>query len=260
MLSHLQYPGQPALPARSVVPLHPVQCASCRLRTLCLPTGLTDASLRKLAPALTSRRVYKDEALYKMDDPFRSVYAIRFGHFKTFQVSANGEEQITGLHMAGDLLGIDGLCNDRHRCYAVALEDSEVCEFPYASLESLFVQIPPLLRQFHRLISEEMSREQANMLVLGNLSADQRFASFLLDLSRRYGARGYSSTSFYLRMSREDIANYLGLTIESISRIIGRMRARGLVNVTHRNVELLDVPALATLAFRDGRAQADAVH
>jgi CRP/FNR family transcriptional regulator, anaerobic regulatory protein len=232
----------------NVTTLHPVPCASCRLHSLCLPSKLNDASLRRLVNAATTRRVHKDEALYKMDDPFHSVYMIRFGHFKTFQVSHGGEEQIIGFHLAGEILGIDGLSCDCHLCYAVALEDSEVCEFPYAMLETLLAEIPSLLRQFHRLISEEMAREQATMLLLGNMTAEQRFASFLMDLSHRYSMRGFSHECFHLRMSREDIANFLGLTIESISRIIGRFRSRGLVRVTNRDVVLLDVPALRFVA------------
>lgn len=241
-------PGQAAWNAfDNVTPLHHVPCASCRLRSLCLPCDLNETGLKHLGSVAVTRRVHKDEALYKMDDPFRSVYTIRFGHFKTFQVSSAGEEQIIGFHLAGEILGIDGLSGDRHHCYAVALEDSEVCEFSYPVLETLLAEMPTLLRHFHRLISEEMAREQNTMLLLGNMTAEQRLASFFMDLSHRYNMRGYSQSSFHLRMSREDIANYLGLTIESISRIIGRFRSRGLVKVSNRDVELLDLPALRLL-------------
>lgn len=223
-------------------------CAGCRLHKFCLPTGLSGVDTNRLGNIITHRRILKDEPLYKMDDRFRSLYAIHLGHFKTHQVSSSGLEQIAGFHMAGELLGMDGISRDRHQCYAIALEDSEVCEIPYARLETLFAEMPPLLRQFHRLMSEELSREQTSMLLLGNMRAEPRFAAFLLNLSARYSARGYSSTNFHLRMSREDIGNYLGLTIESISRIIARFRNRGLVRITNREVELLDLSTLRSIS------------
>lgn len=227
------------------------ECVACRLHKICLPNGLAGAQANRLGSIVTHRRVLKDEPLYRMNDPFHSLYAIRVGHFKTHQVSSSGLEQIAGFHMAGDLLGMDGISRDKHQCYAIALEDSEVCELPYAKLEELFAEMPPLLRQFHRLMSEELMREQASMLLLGNMRAEPRFAAFLVNLSTRYSALGYSSTSFYLRMSREDIGNYLGLTIESISRIIARLRNRGLVRVTNREVELLDLPMLRMISAGD---------
>jgi CRP/FNR family transcriptional regulator len=249
-----------SLQFRPVLPLHPAldipisqkpQCDGCRLLRLCLPTGLSSAENSQFGSIVNHRRISKDEPLYKMNDPFRSIYAIRLGHFKTHQVTRHGSEQIAAFHMSGELLGLDGMGTDRHQCYATALEDSEVCEIPYLKLEPLFTTMPPLLRQFHRLMSEELTREQTAMLLLGNLRAEQRFAAFLVNLSARYGARGYSANSFHLRMSREDIANYLGLTIESVSRIIARFKGRGLVNIMHRDVELLDLPTLRALSLGD---------
>jgi CRP/FNR family transcriptional regulator len=173
---------------------------------------------------------------------------VRFGHFKTYQINAAGEAQITGFQMAGELLGMDAISADRHHCDAVALEDSEVCEIPFAHLQDLFGQVPALLRHFHRIMSQEITREQNVMLLLGNMRAEQRFAVFLVNLSARYAARGYSSTRFQLRMSREDIGNYLGLTIESISRLLSRFRKLGLVQVDKREVVLLEPARLKAMA------------
>lgn len=259
MTTNAQFQFQPDHREASIViskmRQQPQQCAGCRLHGLCLPTGLSGVETNRLASIITHRRVHKDEPLYKMDDLFRSVYAIRLGHFKTHQVSSSGMEQIAAFHMAGELIGLDGMSTGRHQCYAIALEDSEVCEIPYAKLEMLFTEMLPLLRQFHRLMSEELSREQASMLLLGNMRAEQRFAAFLLNLSARYSARGYSASNFHLRMSREDIGNYLGLTIESISRIIGRLKTRSLVNISNREVELLDLPALRVIATGEPNVQ-----
>lgn len=224
-------------------------CSACSMHQLCLPMGLDDADINRLDQIIgRRRRLARDERLYAMDEPFRSLYAVRYGHFKTYQVNAAGEQQITGFQMAGELLGMDAISGDRHHCDAVALEDSEVCEIPFARLEDLFGQVPALLRHFHRIMSQEITREQNVMLLLGNMRAEQRFAVFLVNLSARYAARGYSSTSFGLRMSREDIGNYLGLTIESVSRLLSRFKKQGWIEVDKREVRLLDPVKLKAIA------------
>jgi CRP/FNR family transcriptional regulator len=224
-------------------------CAVCSMHQLCLPMGLDDTDILRLDEVIgRRRRVVRDERLYQMGEPFRNLYAIRYGHFKTYQVNAAGEQQITGFQMAGELLGMDAISGDRHHCDAVALEDSEVCEIPFADLEELFSHVPALLRHFHRIMSQEITREQNVMLLLGNMRAEQRFAVFLVNLSARYAARGYSSTQFQLRMSREDIGNYLGLTIESVSRLLSRFKKQGLVSVDRREVTLLEPALLKAMA------------
>jgi CRP/FNR family transcriptional regulator len=221
------------------------RCLSCALRQICLPAGLCEIDMLRLDRAVSRRRhVGKDEALYYMDDPFTHLYAIRSGHFKTRQVTCHGEEQITGFHMSGDLLGLDAISTDTHHSYAIALEPSDVCEISYTRLQDLLTVMPTLLRHFHRLLSREIACDQSAMLRMANMRAEQRFALFLLNLSTRYMARGYSPSRFQLRMSREDIGNYLGLTIESISRILTRFRKHGLLKVRNRDVELIDLPGL----------------
>ncbi len=194
------------------------------------------------------RKVSKGGHLYRMNDPFANLYAVRLGHFKTFQVNAGGEQQVTGFQMAGELLGMDAISTEAHQCHAVALEDSEVCEIPFLRLEELFSKVPSLLRHFHRIMSQEITREQSAMLLLGNMRADCRLAAFLVNLSSRYATRGYSSSCFQLRMSREEIGNYLGLTIESISRLLSKFKKQGLVRVDNREIELLDMVNLRLLA------------
>jgi CRP/FNR family transcriptional regulator len=224
-------------------------CGGCSMHQLCLPMGLDEGDMGRLDQIIGKRtRIPRDERLYQMGQPFRNLYAIRFGHFKTYQVNAAGEQQITGFQMAGELLGMDAISGDRHQCDAVALEDSEVCEIPFTRLEDLFGQVPTLLRHFHRIMSQEITREQNVMLLLGNMRAEQRFAVFLVNLSTRYAARGYSPTSFQLRMSREDIGNYLGLTIESISRLLSRFKKQGWLKVDKREVTLLDPVMIRALA------------
>jgi CRP/FNR family transcriptional regulator len=224
-------------------------CSACSMHQLCLPMGLEDADIDRLDKIIgRRRRLTKDDALYRAGEAFRNLYAVRFGHIKTTHVNAAGEAQITGFQMAGELLGMDAISGDRHHCDAVALEDSEVCEIPFSNLEDLFGQVPALLRHFHRIMSQEITREQNVMLLLGNMRAEQRFAVFLVNLSARYAARGYAANSFQLRMSREDIGNYLGLTIESISRLLSRFRKMGLLQVDKREVILLEPARLKAMA------------
>ena len=224
-------------------------CAACSMHQLCLPMGLGESEINRLDEIIGRRRkIPKDGLLYRIDDTFTNLYAIRLGHFKTFQLTPNGEQQITGFQMAGELLGMDAISTDKHHCDAVALEDSEVCEIPFARLEELFGSIPTLLHHFHRMMSQEITREQNVMLLLGNMRAEQRFAAFLVNLSSRYAARGYSSTNFQLRMSREEIGNYLGLTIESISRLLSRFKKQSLLRVSNREIEILEPVSLKAIA------------
>jgi CRP/FNR family transcriptional regulator len=224
------------------------KCAGCRFRELCLPVGLNENEVGRLDQIIVRRRVARDEPLFRTGQPFNSLHAVHFGHFKTAQVNLRGQQQVTGFQMAGDVLGLDAIGSGLHSCTAVALDDAEVCEIPYAKLNELFSQVPALLQHFHRILSQEIMREQSVMLFLSNMRADQRFALFLLNLSGRYVARGYAASSFALRMSREDIGDYLGLTIESISRLLSRFRRAGWVRVENREVTLLDRAALEALA------------
>lgn len=236
-------------------PCPPARCSTCRMHQLCLPTGLSETEMDNFDRIIARRRrIQQDDSLYHMDDRFNNLYAIRIGHFKTHQVSVDGGEQITGFQMTGDLLGTDAISKDHYNSYAVALEDSEVCEIPFDKLEELFARSPRLLRQFHRVLSQEIIRDQSVMMLLGNMSADQRFAAFLVNLAARYHERGFSVSSFQLRMSRQDIANYLGLTIESVSRLIARFKKEGLAKIRNRDVELLNLPRLKTMALGTGIA------
>ncbi len=226
------------------------RCSACSLKALCLPNGLGESELGQLDKLIVRRRrLDSGESLYRMGEPFRNLYAVRFGHFKTYQLNSHGAQQIGGLQMAGDVMGLDAIGSGNHGCGAIALEDSEVCEIPYARLQELLVQMPQLLQQFHRMMSHEIAREQHMLLFLGNMRAEQRFATFLLGLSARYAARGYATASFQLRMSREDIGNYLSLTIESISRLVTAFRKKGWIHIATREVEILDFDSLRTLAM-----------
>lgn len=225
-------------------------CSGCSLQSICLPNGLCESDTNRLDGIIARRRVPRDGKLYRMGEAFTHLYAVRLGHFKTHQLSSDGVEQITGFQMAGELLGMEAISTDQHNCYATALEDSEVCEIPFARLEHLFVEIPTLLRHFHRTMSQEITRDQYAMLSLGNMPAEQRFSAFLLNLSSRYKTRGYSPIRFQLRMSRQDIASYLGMTIESISRLLAKFKKTEWIDVDRREIELRDLDALRQSAMQ----------
>lgn len=235
--------------ARDITPAASKSCAACPMHLQCLPVGTAPENIGQLDRIIVRRRrVARDERLYRIGDEFKNLYAIRYGHFKSFQISASADEQITGFLMAGELLGLDAISSGRHQCDAVALEDSEVCEIPFTQLQDLFGKLPSMLRQFNRLMSQEITREQSVTLLLGNMRAEQRFAVFLDNLSTRYAARGYSATRFQLRMSRADIGNYLGLTVESISRLLTRFKRENWVGLDKRDVTLLAPGVLKELA------------
>jgi CRP/FNR family transcriptional regulator len=192
-------------------------------------------------------RVERGDSLYRSGEVFSTLYAVKLGHFKTVYSEGPATKQIIGFQMSGEILGMEGIGTSRHKCSAIALEDSEVCEIPYARLESLLAELPSLQAHFHRMMSREINREHQVMLLLGSMSADQRVAAFLMNLSRRYETRGLSPNHFVLRMTREDIGNYLGLTIESVSRVFSRFKKNDWIEGSPRDVRLLDKKALEDL-------------
>ncbi|QLG87516.1 fumarate/nitrate reduction transcriptional regulator Fnr [Chitinibacter bivalviorum] len=223
-------------------------CTNCSLRELCLPMGLSQDEMQELDTIITQARpIKRGEALYRAGEPFRSLYAIRLGFFKASVISEDGREQVTGFHMSGELMGMDAISTDVHTCDAIALEDSEVCELPFNDIEDLSREIPLLQRHFHRVMSREIVRDHGVMLLLGNMKAEERLAAFLLNLSQRFAIRGYSSSSFHLRMTREEIGSYLGLKLETVSRTLSKFQDQGFIKVQNRLIELENIDSLKKL-------------
>ena len=222
-----------------------VACSSCNLRELCLPVGFSEQELQRLDSLVATRRaVHRGDTLFRRGDPFQAVYAVRTGFFKTRVSSEDGRDQVTGFQMAGELLGLDGIGTDMHSCDAVALEDSQVCVIRYDQLEHLSREFTDLQRQFHKIMSREIVRDHGVMLLLGSMRAEERLAAFLLNLSQRFAARGYSATRFNLRMTREEIGSYLGLKLETISRAFSHFQSEGLITVQNKSVEIKDLERL----------------
>jgi CRP/FNR family transcriptional regulator, anaerobic regulatory protein len=241
--------------AATVISLHELgaHCASCSMRGLCLSAGLGPDAMRRLDQIVSTRtRVKKRDMLYRPGDRFTALYAIRLGTFKTLLLAEDGREQITGYHMSGDIVGLDGISADQHACQAIALEDSEVCVLPFNRLDALAHDEPLLRHNLYRFISKDICRDQDMMLLLGSRSAEERLALFLLNLAGRYQLRGYSSSEFVLRMTREEIASYLGLKLETVSRLFSHLQEEGLIQVQGRAVKLLDLAALKRLVGQAG--------
>jgi CRP/FNR family transcriptional regulator len=222
-----------------------VSCSSCCLREVCLPCGLDTAGMGAMDElARGKRRIVKGARLYRSGDAFSSLFAIRGGSFKSVGSSRAGEQKVTGLHLPGEVLGLEAINTRRHGYDAIALEDSEVCILPYAQLTQLAQRMPQLQGQLLRILSGDISRDQGLMLLLGAMDAEQRVAAFLLSLSRRYQKLGYAGARFSLRMTREDIGSYLGLTLETVSRVFSRLQRDGMITAHQKEVELKDIEAL----------------
>jgi CRP/FNR family transcriptional regulator, anaerobic regulatory protein len=220
-------------------------CSNCSVRELCLPIGLSPEEMSKVDDLVFVRRpIKRGEHLFRLGEPFDSLYAARSGFFKTKLLLEDGREQVTGFHMAGELMGMDGIGTDRHTCDAVALEDSEVCVIPFQRLESLSREMETLQRHFHKVMSREIVREHGVMLLLGSMRAEERLAAFLLNLSQRLSTRGYSPSEFILRMTREEIGSYLGLKLETVSRVFSKFQEEGSIAVQQKNIRILDPKGL----------------
>lgn len=217
-------------------------CSSCNLREICLPVGLSKLELEYIDRRMvtTRRRVARGETLYRTGERFESLFAVWTGFFKTCIASKDGREQVTGFQMGGELIGMDGIGTRRHEADAVALEDSQVCVIPFEALEMLAHEVPSLQQQFHRILSCEIVRNQGVMLLLGSMYAEERLAAFLLNLTYRLQARGYSASSVLLRMRREEIGSFLGLTLETVSRTFSKFQAEGLLFVRNRQIRITD--------------------
>ena len=223
-------------------------CSNCNLRELCLPYGLSEEELDKLDDLVsTRRRVKRGEHLYRAGAAFDAIYAIRSGFFKTDVLLEDGRDQVTGFQMAGELLGLDGISTEHHTCNAIALEDSEICAIPFPHLESLSRDIPTLQHHFHKVMSREIVRDHGVMMLLGTMRAEARLAAFLLNLSQRFTARGFSHAEFYLRMTREEIGSYLGLKLETVSRAFSRFQEEGHIAVQQKHIRILNVNGLKAL-------------
>ncbi len=235
-----------SLQAPSYHPRTQAACSNCSLAKLCLPLGLEGHDLERMDDLVTrSAPVHEGEHLFRVGDPFKAVYAVRAGSYKSYTVDSEGREHVLGFHLPGELLGLDAIYPERHVSNAVALDTASICVLPYERLQELAGEIGGLRSQLFRLMSKDIADTAA---LAGDFTAEERIAAFLVGLSRRFQQRGFSSREFNLTMSRRDIANYLRLAPETVSRVFARFEKDELITVLRRSIRLLDFTKLHGLA------------
>lgn len=229
--------------------LQQVHCNTCSLSSLCLPVSLNLTEMERLDDIIEkSRPLKKGEHLFHQGEAFSSVYAVRAGTIKSYTLTNEGEEQITGFYFPGELVGMSGVDGITYPVSAKVLETTTVCEIPFERLDDLSGQMPELRRQMLRTMGKELRDDQQMMMLLSKKNAEQRVATFLIKLSTRFRARGYSASQFRLSMSRNEIGNYLGLAVETVSRIFTRFQAMSLIRVDGKEIELVNLAELYDLA------------
>jgi len=225
-----------------------VACQDCSLYRLCLPLGLHYNELNKLDQIITRSQSYKrGQSLFSAENAFKSLYVVRSGSFKTTISASDGREQVTGFYFPGEFIGLDAIHHESYQSTAKALESSSVCELPYDSLQEIGKEMPQLQIQLLTRLSKELAGDKSLMLLLGKKTSDEKLATYLLSLSKRFHDRGFSATDFQLSMSRGDIANHLGLAVETVSRIFSRFQDDGLISIAGKAISLQDMDKLKAL-------------
>lgn len=223
-------------------------CSTCRLAELCIPIALKIEDINKLENIVhRGRPIQKGDHIYREDEEFKSIYAVRLGSVKTYLMTNDGREQVTGFYMAGEVFGMDGVANGIHATSAVALDTSAICAIPFERLEELGTLIPSLQRHMFKLLGHEITEDQKLITLLSKNSADERLAALFLSLSQRCRAIGLSADNIILPMSRSDIANYLGLTVETVSRVLSRMQKKEVIHIDNKELRIIDMDALRAI-------------
>lgn len=229
-------------------------CSSCGLQELCLPAGISSEDLLRLDSAVKDKRTLEaGRPLYLVGDAFHSLFVVRSGSLKTCVTDEAGEHQVIGFHLPGELVGVDALASGRHASEAVALERTSLCELPFSQLQAVASDIPALYRQLLRVISREVVQEHQHLVTMGRQQAQVRLAIFLKSLSDRYAALHRDGSHLSLSMSRYDIASYLSLAMETVSRLFSKFEEMGVLSVRRRTVTVLRPDLLAQLCQSQGR-------
>ena len=216
-------------------------CSNCHLKEICLPSSMSVEEVERLDEIVQKRlKVKKKDTLFKLNQDFEGIYAIKSGSFKTFISDDSGNEQITGFYIQGEIIGLDGFASDRHLTSAVALEDSYLCVLKKEQIEDIANDFSPLQKQLQKILSREIVRENHLMLLLGNMNADQKVAAFLSNLSNRQKEIRQSHDELNLKMTREDIACYLGIKNETVSRVMKRLSDSKVISIDNKNIKILN--------------------
>lgn len=222
-----------------------IHCQNCSISQLCLPFTLNDREMEKLDDIIQRKRPFrKGDRLFQAGEALTSLYAVRSGSFKTFTLSEDGEEQITAFHLPGDIIGFDAVRHAKHHSFSQALETAMVCEIPFDTLDNLSGDFPKLRHQVMRLMSNEIQQDQEMFMLLNKRTAEERLAYFIMSLSKRFGERGFSNKQFRLTMTRGEIGNFLGLTVETISRLLSRFQKEQLIDVEGKLISIHSLDGL----------------
>ncbi|WP_199608623.1 fumarate/nitrate reduction transcriptional regulator Fnr [Flocculibacter collagenilyticus] len=226
-----------------------VNCQNCSISELCLPFSLSDDELTKLDDIIERKKPYqKGQYIFAAGEPMKSIYAIRSGSFKSYINTVSGDEQITAFHLPGDIIGFDAIAENKHQSFAEALETSMVCEIPYEILSKLSGDMVKLRQQIMRLMSGEIQNDQTLLMLLNKKTAEERLAAFLTNLSKRFAARGFSDKQFRLTMTRSEIGNYLGLTVETISRLLSKLQKSNVITVDGKLISIINYEQLTAIS------------
>jgi CRP/FNR family transcriptional regulator len=227
---------------------HNIACQECSLYRLCLPLGLHNSDLAELDKIINRSQTYKrGQPLFSVENRFDALYVVRSGSFKTSTSTSNGREQVTGFYFPGEFIGLDAIHEQFYQSDAKALESSSVCALPYDNLQEIGKEIPQLQLQLLSRLSKELSGDKGLMLLLGKKTAEEKLATFLLSISKRFKERGFSAKEFQLSMSRGDIGNHLGLAVETVSRLFSRFQDDGLIRISGKSITLVDIDAIEAL-------------
>lgn len=222
-----------------------IGCRTCNLSDLCLPVGLSDTDVERLDAIVNRNNPYhRGDLLYKQGQSFRGLFVLKSGSVKSYYQDQDGAEHVVGFFLPGEIIGLEAIHSGYHNCSSMVLETTAVCEVPFEQLEQLTEEVPGLQHQLLRLLSKEVHNDCGMVALLGNNSAEQRVAAFLLSLSSRYHNRGLSSREFNLTMSRAEIASYLGLAVETVSRTFSRFQEREIIQAERKNIKLVDIDTL----------------
>lgn len=224
-------------------------CQSCGLQKVCFPTGLLKTEIDRLDDIVERKLpLKKNQHLFNTGDSFNALYAIRAGIIKGYSFSDSGEEMIHGFYLPGDVLGIDALADKHHQYNAVAIDSASVCNLPFDQLTDLAIQIPNLNQQIFTVMSKEVNEGRLHSELLTKRNADQRVAQFIWHMAERYQSRGYASDEFRLSILHRDVALYLGLTPETVSRILAKFHADNVVTWKKKEVKIHNAIVLQDLA------------
>ena len=224
-------------------------CTNCVMGQFCLPHALTNEELDRVSDLVKNRtKLKKNDRLYQHGEKMNAIYNIRFGSLKSEYSTEEGQRQVVGFHLPGDMVGLDSLDTNIHQTTATAMEDSEACIIRFDEFESLSYQIPSIAKHFQRNLSREIGKAYHHVLSLGNDKAQEKLVYFILDLSDRKIFRGSNGLEFELMMGREEIASFLGMQIETVSRTLTKLIKAKLIEVSYRHLKIINMNSLRTLS------------